>query len=40
MQRNIGLDALDHHFGQRDAHPRDGLLARVAVAMTLPIIES
>ena len=31
VQRDVGLDALHHHLGQRDAHPRDRLLARLAV---------
>src|SRR5258708_19107368 len=31
MQRDIGLDAFDHHLGERDAHAGDGLLARGAV---------
>ena len=31
VQRNIGLDALDHRFGERDAEPRDRLRAVVAV---------
>ena len=31
VQRDVGLDALDHHLRQRDAHARDRLLARVAV---------
>src|ERR1700694_4203296 len=31
VQRNIGLDAFDHHLGERVAHARDGRIARVAV---------
>ena len=31
VQRDVRLDAAHHHLGQRDAHPRDRLLARVAV---------
>src|SRR5256884_1068040 len=31
VQRHVGLDAFDHHFGQRILHARDGGLARVAV---------
>src|SRR5713226_4857281 len=31
VQRNIGLDAFHDHFGQRDAHAADGLLAVGAV---------
>jgi hypothetical protein len=31
MQRDVGLDALDDHLRQRDAHAADGLVARVAV---------
>ena len=32
MQGHIGGDALDHHLGQRDAHPGHGLFAGVSVA--------
>ena len=31
MQRDIGLDALDCHFGERDAHPPDRLVAVLPV---------
>ena len=31
VQQDVGLDALDDHLGQRDAHARDRLLAIVAV---------
>src|SRR5690606_11468881 len=31
VQRDVGLDALDHHLGQRDAHAADRLLAGVAI---------
>ena len=31
MQRDVGLDALDHHFRERVAHARDGRLARVSI---------
>src|SRR5690606_23091575 len=31
VQRDVGLDALDHHFTERGAHARQRLLARVAV---------
>ena len=40
VQREIGLNAFHDHFRQRDPHLGDGLLARVAQAMTLPISES
>jgi hypothetical protein len=32
VQRDVGLDALDHGLGQRGAHARQRLLAGVAVA--------
>ena len=31
VQRDVGLDAFDQHFGQGDAHAADGLVAGVAV---------
>src|SRR5262245_12850417 len=31
VQGRVGLDAFDHHLGQRIAHARDGRLARVAI---------
>src|SRR5665213_1130154 len=31
MQGGVGLDALDHQFSERIAHPRDGGIARIAV---------
>src|SRR5688572_9378959 len=30
VQGDVGLDALDHHLGQRDSHAREGLRARGA----------
>src|SRR3954471_21004573 len=32
MQRDVGLNTLHDHFGERDAHARDGLLAACAVS--------
>src|SRR5471030_1870415 len=32
VQRDIGRDALDHHFRQRDLHAADRLFARGAVS--------
>ena len=31
VQRNVGLDPRDDHFGERDTHSRDCLFAGVAV---------
>src|SRR5690625_823449 len=35
VQRNVGVNALDHHFRQRDLHTSDRLFARVAVGNEL-----
>jgi hypothetical protein len=41
LQRDVGLDAVHHHFAQRHAHARDrGGFAVGPCTISLPIIES